>query len=109
MREKLIQTSMFSIYFTLAHMTSFVVPGRTFKMGVLLPATADWPTGLLYPSRAAAVALEMLNSDSNLTALKNAGHHFTVTWADTKCDESLALKHMVVMAMDEDPVDVIIG
>ena len=87
----------------------FLVDARTFRAGVLLPVTGSWPVGRT-SAGAVTLALDHVNSDPTLTALRSGGHRIEFVWRDTQCDIGTGLTAMMEMKSNTShPVDVFIG
>ena len=71
-----------------------VTAGKTFNLGILLPYTG---TSLVGREAAGAigVALQDVNSDRSLTALRAGGHTIAFDWRDSQCDEAIGLEMLV--------------
>ena len=67
---------------------------KTFNLGILLPYSRRSSVGEK-AAGAIPVALEDVNSDRSLTALRAGGHTMSFTWRDTQCDESVGLQMLV--------------
>ena len=59
-----------------------------------MPYTGTWPIGRT-TAGAVTLALENINRDVTLTALRHGGHNFSAVWRDTKCLDSEGLPEVV--------------
>lgn len=85
----------------------WVSDAKTYILGVMLPYTGTWPIG-----RSAAgamdVALDKINSDETLTAVRAGNHNFTAVWRNSQCLDNVGLP-LVVDLWAKEQVDGFIG
>ena len=81
--------------------------GKTFSIGVILPYTGTWPIGSKMAG-AVAVAMERVNTDQMLSAVREGGHNFSFTWRDSQCLDNVGLP-VVVELWAKEHVDAFIG
>ncbi len=59
------------------------------------------------------LAVDKINNDPSLTALRTMGYNFTYTWRDTHCEVGMGLSQLIDLWTGKDnlynPVDVFIG
>ena len=89
-----------------------VATGKRFNLGILLPYTGTAIVGR-EAAGAIGVALQDVNSDTSLTALRAAGHTLAFDWRDSQCDEAIGLEMLVDLwtanGQVGNPVDAFIG